>query len=241
MASMKPTPLPMKLADSLPDLPRWVETRWLLQVKGCKLLGHEGGQGEFIVIHPQAPFGAVVGRPPPRAFERLRARRGSFELIGQAADAAYLKNQLPDWDFGYGLIHTKPLSEHGPGRIKENSKIVVQSPPSPELLAELPKVTGKWGAVAFALAAWLENERPVSVCAAVCVTESYWDVGIKTVEQYRRRGYARVCFEVLERFMAERGKRAVWSADERNRASLAMARRLDFSPVDRLVVLEKRA
>lgn len=231
----------MEVAASLPDLPRWVETRWLLQVNGCKLLGHGGGQGEFFVIHPQAPFGAVVGRPPPQAFERLRARQGSFELIGQAADAAdaaYLKNQLPDWDFGYGLIHTKPPSEHGPGRLKEeNSKIVVQSPPSPGL----PRVTRKWGAVAVAMAAWLENERPVSVCAAVCVTESYWDVGIETVEQYRRRGYARVCFEVLERFMAGRGKRPVWSAHERNQASLAMARRLDFSPVNRLVVLEKRA
>jgi GNAT superfamily N-acetyltransferase len=160
-------------------------------------------------------------------------------VVIQVEDAPHARSQLPGWVVGYGLIHVKPVSETAPTQRQENPNIVVQSPPEPELLARLPPLSRKWGGAAAAIAVWMHEGQPASVCAAAAVTESFWDVGIETQAEYRRRGYGRTCFEALEHRMAEKGKRPIWGADKKNSASLAMARRLGFEPIDEVVVLAK--
>jgi RimJ/RimL family protein N-acetyltransferase len=85
-------------------------------------------------------------------------------------------------------------------------------------------------AVAFA------EDRPVSFCYSGWETESHWDVSIDTVESYRRRGLGTAACIFLIRYFAARGKTAVWGALESNPASTALAEKLGFTPVDRLLV-----
>jgi len=79
--------------------------------------------------------------------------------------------------------------------------------------------------------------RVVSICQAIAVTETLWDVAIDTLEGHRRRGHAAACFEALAAHMATTGGQPVWSADDDNAASLRLAAKLGFRPVERLTVL----
>ena len=78
----------------------------------------------------------------------------------------------------------------------------------------------------------------MSFCYAASETETLWDVSIDTLEPWRGRGLARACCELLISHMARHGKSPVWGAVEGNFASMKMAERLGFRPVDTLTVFE---
>ncbi len=60
---------------------------------------------------------------------------------------------------------------------------------------------------------------------------------VDTFEEHRRRGYAAACFRALAAHMAARGRQPVWAAADHNRASLELAAKLGFQPVDRIALL----
>jgi RimJ/RimL family protein N-acetyltransferase len=76
----------------------------------------------------------------------------------------------------------------------------------------------------------------VSFCYAASVTETLWDISIDTLDEYRGQGHAALAVAFMVRRMARQGKRPVWGAEESNTASMALARKLGFEPVDRLIV-----
>jgi len=56
-----------------------------------------------------------------------------------------------------------------------------------------------------------------------------------------RRGYAAACFLALAAHMSRDGPQPVWAAEEDNTASMQLAAKLGFDPVDRLAVLSPRS
>jgi GNAT superfamily N-acetyltransferase len=62
---------------------------------------------------------------------------------------------------------------------------------------------------------------------------------VDTLEAWRRRGLGRACVEFLIDHMRRHGKEPVWGAIASNAASLAVAARLGFEPVDRLAVFTR--
>ncbi len=80
--------------------------------------------------------------------------------------------------------------------------------------------------------------RAVSFCYAALPTETLWDVSIDTLAAFRRRGLAAACFALAVETLSKTGRRPVWGAVDSNVASLQLAERLGFRPVDRLAVLE---
>jgi hypothetical protein len=81
------------------------------------------------------------------------------------------------------------------------------------------------------------EERPVSFCYSGWETETHWDVSIDTLDGYRRRGLGMAACTCLIHHFARTGKTAVWGAVESNEESGALARKLGFVPVDRLMVV----
>lgn len=79
----------------------------------------------------------------------------------------------------------------------------------------------------------------MAVCSSAFETENFWDVSIDTLASHRRRGLAAATFALLAAEMARHGKQPVWGSEEGNEASLALAARLGFRPVGRLVVFER--
>jgi RimJ/RimL family protein N-acetyltransferase len=80
---------------------------------------------------------------------------------------------------------------------------------------------------------------PVSFCYVASETEGLWDVSIDTLEEHRRQGHAARCAASLIRHMRHTsGKEPVWGALESNAASMGLAAKLSFVPVDRVFVFE---
>ena len=87
------------------------------------------------------------------------------------------------------------------------------------------------------IASAFSGDRPVSFCYSGWETETHWDVSIDTLEGYRRRGLAMAACTCLFHHFAKSGKTAVWGSVESNPESANLARKLGFTPVDRLMVV----
>lgn len=80
------------------------------------------------------------------------------------------------------------------------------------------------------------DEVLTSFCYCAAVTETLWDISIHTLEPYRRRGHAGLCVSYMIRRELDQQKQPVWGAEQSNVASMRLARKLGFEPVDQMVV-----
>lgn len=196
------------------------------------------GPGGFVVA---TDLGLAVGFGAPEAalLGELRAaganaavERGGLKLHLPAACAA-------DWlaldgvsDLGQNRVQQlsetaqlPALVRHEVRLVKEREDSCLQTLP-PDLAEELTRLD-PWPVVMCAL----QHERVTSVAYAFLETESHFDLSIDTVQFFRREGYGTSCAAALILHQAARGKRAVWIASERSRASLALSARLGFEDV----------
>ena len=228
---------PLALAKALPDVPRWVETRDLLS-SGEAALTVTADATAGVVVDRRLPSGAVVGRADEALLRRVLADAAEdFELIVQLDVLAEAKQALPGWKSVLAVVHfpARPFA----GGETPGAGVVISAPPEGRWLEQLPYEIGRFAASAQAIAVRVVEGSVVAVCATSAVTETLWDVGVDTFEGHRRRGHAEACFRALAAHMASRGRQPVWAADEGNRASLELASKLGFQPVDRVAVLTR--
>ena len=228
---------PEALAAALPDVPRWVETRWLLRSgEGALTVGADGG----VVAAAHLRLGAVIGRPITALLrEALADVPDDFELIVQMDALEEARRALPGWDVAEATVHSPSRPYEGGARVEPG--VVVSAPPAARWVQQVPSEDRPFAARAAALAVRLVGGSVVAVCMAAAVTETLWDVGVDTFEGHRRRGYAAACFRALAAHMASQGRQPVWSAEEDNVASLALAAKLGFRAVDRFALLSPPA
>ena len=235
------TPLPsdpLALATALPDLPRWVETRWMLRSGAGRLIVDPEASEGAVVLSDELLIGAVVGRPGVRLLRDVAGDApGRLDLVVQLDSPGRVREALRGWRIAPATIHTGPVPVPAAAPGGEPGEVVVLDPPAGPLLDELSEDTRRELPRATAVAISTADGEVASVCAAVVVTETMWDVGIDTVEGHRRRGHAVACFGALARHMAAQGKQPVWGAEDDNAASLGLARKLGFRAVDRLAVV----
>ncbi len=93
----------------------------------------------------------------------------------------------------------------------------------------------------FAAGAVLDNEVR-SIVMTSALTREFADVGGRTLEPYRRRGYATAGLSLVAEKVQERGLTPIWSTGETNLASLGVAKKVGFEEVVRstYVVPERR-
>lgn len=229
---------PVELAAALPDAPRWVELRSLLRSGWAVVHRAAAGDG-IVVLDPEVPSGFLVGRPDRALLREALAGAGDgFELIVPAASAEAARGALPGWTAAYATVHApaRPFPAESPA---DCADVVVSAPPQPHWLALVPEADDlrRYAELAAAIAVRVVDGDVVSLCIAGDVTETLWDVGIDTVDGHRRRGHARATFAALAAHMAAEGRQPVWCAEEGNAASMALAARLGFRPVDRIALL----
>lgn len=252
------------LLATLPDVPRWVEVRagllggWA-RVEGppcaCVVRWHEGDDDD--------PMLAAVGRPGAATLlSAVRADPGAdllaspdeceyvASVLGRPGRGAALHVLAPGVALaaGEGGRPTRPGGgpaaaggDAGPAAAGEGVRLlgpadeplacaVPEADVRAELLAALRRVP---------VAAAFDGGRPVAFCYAGSVTETLWDVSIDTLAGFRRRGLAARAFAAMAEHLRARGGLApVWGAYDDNVASLGLARKLGFVPVDRLFVFE---
>lgn len=229
---------PELLAASLPDIPRWIETRSLL-LSGDATLRIAQRHDGAIVMDTDFPSGSVVGRADIALLREVLADvPADFELNVQMDALNDAQQALPRWAVAEVIVHApaQPYPSSGPAELG----VVVSAPPDDRFLEPLPDDVRRYAAVAEAVAVRVVGGKAVAVCAASDVTETLWDVGIDTLEGHRRCGYATACFRALAIWMASRRRQPVWAAYEEYPPSVELAKKLGFQPVDRIAVLSPR-
>jgi GNAT superfamily N-acetyltransferase len=237
--------VPRQLAASLPDVPRWIETRAMLGADGAVVIGGSSVADGFVVrvLRGALSAVAVVGHPPADAV--LRAVEGTTPMtpvLAGAENATHVGESLgPPWCPERYILHR--LSETG-SRPSAGSQGSIRLLTNDDALDHLPPGLRFEMTHARALgpiAVVVVDGRPVSFCYPVWQTESLWDVSIDTLESHRGRRLAgqAVCFMIDH--MRRRGREPIWGALESNTASLALAARLGFTPVDEMVVFARGA
>lgn len=229
----------LALSD-LPDLPRWVEARALLLSDRCDVVRGERPEAGYVVRGtPGLPLLCMVGRPDIEVIRTAVAGWTSeHRVIAPEEAAGHLAEALPGWQPLPATLHLLAPDASVPAPAGE---VRLLGEDAEEVLARLPKeLREEITTVALpetAIAVAFVDGEPASVCYACWETETLWDVSIDTLEPFRRRGLAEQCSAFLIRHMRERGKEPVWGAEDHNVASLRLAARLGFRPVDRLVVM----
>ena len=221
-----------RLARALPDAPRWIETRAMLLSGECEVFGLEEEKLCFVVRDPDLI--SAVGHPSRTAI-RKAASSNPVDLLAFRENREHVSAALPDWTGVRAVLHRLgearrfPEVSEGSVRWLAESEINTMESLPPDLRSELEQ-----GATESPIATALDDDRPVAFCYAGSRTEGLWDVAIDTLTGYGRRGHAARCFA----YMAEHLEplRPVWAAEEINAASLGLAAKLGFVPVDDLIV-----
>lgn len=229
----------VRLARALPDIPRWVETRSMLRSGECELFGlREDEEVSMVVRDTGFPLISVVGRPPRAAIRDAAAGRRDHEIIAPPENGDLVAAALPGWEGSLATLHLLDDEERlphvppGTVRLIEPAELDATEGLPRELRSELAGA-----ARSSPIAASFEGGRPVAFCYADR-TEGLWDISIDTLEAYRRRGHAARCVAYMVEHL--RPLRPVWGAENTNLASLGLAAKLGFVPVDELLVFRAR-
>jgi len=256
-----------RLAVSLPDIPRWLETRSILLSGDAEADGlREDAGTHFVVRDTVSGSLAVVGTPEAAAIrEAVDASRGATEpLQCREENAGYVAPLLPGWQREAAVLHLLASSANLPKFLVGGTGGMIATPyADPEAVpvpadrrldsvvirfistAELASATGipddlrKELTIAVLrgrLAVTFVNGVAASFCYAGATTETLWDVSVDTLEPFRRQGYAGLSVAYVIDQMNRERKRPVWGAAESNEASLRLASKLGFRPVDRITV-----
>lgn len=86
-----------------------------------------------------------------------------------------------------------------------------------------------------AIAGAIVDGQLVAWAHTYCMSPKYCDIGVFTHESQRRRGYSAACTALVAKAMQQRGLIPVWSTGETNAASRAVAGKIGFHEVGRLV------
>lgn len=198
----------------------------------CEVFGFEEGGPDFVVRDPELI--SVVGHPSRRAIGEAASQQRT-DLLAFPENRVHVSAALPGWTGVRAVLHLLgdahrlPEVPEGSVRRLAVSEISAIENLDPELRSELELATGVSPIVAA-----LEDGRPVSFCYAGSRTEGLWDISIDTLAGHRRRGHAARCVAYMVEHM--KPLRPVWAAEASNVASLGLAARLGFVPVDELIV-----
>lgn len=237
------------LAEQLPDIPRYVEARWLLRVESSEVFGADNKDDKddsrslhFVIGNSEVGTISVIGRPPVEVIQQaVAADIGDSDVLAFAENLELVTKALPDWRAEKAVLHR--LGENPPLPIVPDALVRFLESGEVEAFVDFPEELHEellTAAKRVRIAATIVDEKPVAFCYAGAVTEGLWDISIDTLEAYRQRGYAALCVAFLIEHFNRQRRRPVWGALESNTASMRLAAKLGFVPVDELFVFERR-
>lgn len=166
------------LAMSLPDIPRWVETRSLLLSGEGKIFGVDETAGtlSFIVCSATQKLICIVGSPNQKAVEKAVTTVGEEStIIAAPENSNYIVQVLLNWRSQLAWLHTLPdtrkLPKVPPGKVRLLSVDEIGN------LKHLPPERQTELAIASdfsPIAATITDNIPVSFCYAA-QTETLWN------------------------------------------------------------------
>jgi RimJ/RimL family protein N-acetyltransferase len=229
----------MELLASIPDLPRWVEARGMLLSGRGSVIETGLLDPPAIVACPTVMLAVVLRWDLGDVLHRaLRMVPREFSIVGPAEAEGVVTATLPHRPHeGATLFH---LPAEAAARLTGGAGArLLRADEYPQLDNLPPILRGELrdACVHSPIATAFADDRPVAFCYSGWETERHWDVSIDTLDHYRRRGLAAAASTCLIQHFAALGKTAVWGSVDSNTASTALAQKLGFTAVDRLMVL----
>lgn len=205
----------------------------------CEVIGDTEG-GHYVVWSVEAGVAAVVGQPAAADLQAAASQAGIMDVLCPEAAREHVAGALTGWQPQQALIHTLsgPPAHKGAARADVRLLDGDEDVALAHLPAELRDEFARARRHPPLIAAFVED-RPVSFAYVPWQTETLCDLSIDTAPGYRRRGLAAAVSARLVDEVRRLGKEPVWGALADNTASLALARRLGFMPVDRLAVFSR--
>ncbi len=221
-----------ELGRELPDEPRWVEATdllacddvWIAPAGRGHLIGHD--DSKLVIAVGATPASAILAHGPARAGWSLLVVPERAALVEALAAAG--------WPAERAILHTLP----DPDTLPDDTGAAVLA--AAASLAHVPAD----------LALELERARrdrplwsvalggvPAAFAYAAARSPRWFDVSIDTLPDFRGLGLATRAAAALIRAERAAGREPVWGAVESNIASLRLAARLGFVPVDQLWVV----
>ncbi|MBL9016595.1 MAG: GNAT family N-acetyltransferase [Myxococcales bacterium] len=195
----------------LPDEPRWVEAHGLAA-------DPTSWQRDGAVGNERAKLAVIIGRADPAALRRAYP------------DYTILTVTEPALPHARAILHTLPEPDALPDL--DGAALLGDAPldgvPVP-LAAELAAAPRVW-------AAWVDG-APVAFAYAPWRSARLFDVSVDVMPAARQLGLGTLVAAAMIRDERAGGREPVWGADEDNAASLRLAARLGFVPVDHLFVI----
>lgn len=252
----------------VPDHPRSVDTRGMLLSGRATVHAAPGAdlsRSGFVVIVPDVSLAAVVGAAPGDVIRAaVGGLSGDVNVLAQTEDAASVAGVLDRWVRRTAVIHVlpgimpwesdddpaariftrerAPRLDHLPDGLRRELADALQGRPTARFVpGHLPpsakpppsSTTVPVGAV------WAERQ-PVAFCYPVWQTETWWDLSIDTLADYRKRGFGARAAMALIRHMRRGGRAPVWGALDTNAPSRALAARLGFIESAGIAVFSER-
>jgi GNAT superfamily N-acetyltransferase len=204
----------------LPDLPRWVEAHGIANdPEGWR----EPVGGGFIVGHDRAKLIVVAGDVEPSDVKPL-ATRPHVILVEREELGLALGRRCER-----AILHTLP----DPAALPDyEGATALGDAPLPKQLADELAWAKTRGTV---WTAWVDGE-PMSFAYAPWRSATLFDVSVDTLPGARQLGLGTIVAAAMIRDERAQGREPVWGADEDNVASLRLAKRLGFEPVDEIWV-----
>jgi hypothetical protein len=207
----------------LPDVPRWVEAHGIANdPDGWRETLDDG----FALGHDAARLIVVAGDVTPEAVATL-APRPHVILVEREELAVGLRGRRIE----RAILHTLPDPDALPD-YEGAAPLDLAHAPAPAALADELAWARKRATI---WAAWVDGE-PVSFAYAPWRSGAFFDVSVDTLPGARQLGLATIVASAMIRDERAHGREPVWGADEGNVASLRLAKRLGFEPVDEIWV-----
>jgi hypothetical protein len=191
----------------------------------------------FVVLRPDTGLAAVVGGPSRAAIGQLAGV--AKEVLAEPEHADWVASALRGWPYQERRIYMQGEARRVPagGQVRQvTHRELLTLPDIPPELREELLVESDAGTPVFVAFA---GDRAVSFCYPATVTETWWQVSVHTLEEYRRQGFAMGAVAQAIQTMRGNGRQPVWGAASATEASAKLAERLGFIPVDTLAVFRR--
>ncbi len=236
------------LADSLGDTPQTTIPVHRLRHRMCKvyLAGQPQNFSAAIIQQdpvPDEPMG--FGTDPESMWQLLQEVEGWY-CVNVAARIAEPLGRIMQKALGHPMKHYGDVYHilRGPPPQQTHPHVRQLTADDLPLLEAAPKHLRPDGyknldtaLLEGVIASPIVDGRIVGIAHTNARTAQHGDIGVRTGEGFRGRGYATAAAAIVARNLIEAGQAPVWSAGETNAASLCIAQKLGFTQIFRRVYL----
>jgi hypothetical protein len=214
-----------KINKTLPDIPKWIYAKSLLNFKNTLIYGDD--KKNLIIIGTLYPLICILGKPSLAHLQKLLHSTKNFEILAFSENEKYVSSLIPKWKREKAIIYRQTNSIEKPDKrvkpIKEKDANFIED-------SFWKKEIKKALSLKCPVFALFINNEPVSFHYSLFQTKKYYNVAGFTRENFRKPKITFNCLKSFIFYQQKTGKKAVIGS------SKTLKKKFLFEPVDEIFV-----